>query len=230
MIPLDDVQGFILRSYGMNCSAFFLLRVGNPAAARKTLGALGVTTLVLAPGCTQADIEERLTAWLTDGPIHGLYWLAALDPEPPIDQLDLAGWRLALDGRVKNLHGVVRRLDAAGHLGPHGTFLVSGTRLGGYHGYDEAGALAPLGGAVTGFTKAYRRERPELLAKAVDFPATTQTGAVAEALIEETGLDPGAIEVGRGDHTHCLEGFTVIVGFGEDRHPGRLAEDIIELH
>jgi deferrochelatase/peroxidase EfeB len=43
MIPLDDVQGFILRSYGMDCSAFFLLRVGNPAAARKTLGALGVT-------------------------------------------------------------------------------------------------------------------------------------------------------------------------------------------
>src|ERR1700734_798881 len=43
MILLDDVQGLILRSYGMDCSAFFLLRVGNPALARKSLGALGVT-------------------------------------------------------------------------------------------------------------------------------------------------------------------------------------------
>jgi deferrochelatase/peroxidase EfeB len=44
MVPLDDVQGLILRSYGMNCSAFFLLRVENPAAARKTLGALRVAS------------------------------------------------------------------------------------------------------------------------------------------------------------------------------------------
>ena len=42
-----------------------------------------------------------------------------------------------------------------------GNFLVSATRLGGQHGYDEAGATAPLGGAVTGFTKTYKRERTE---------------------------------------------------------------------
>ena len=28
-----------------------------------------------------------------------------------------------------------------------GTFLVLATRLGGLHGYDEAGAVAPMGGA-----------------------------------------------------------------------------------
>ena len=50
-----------------------------------------------------------------------------------------------------------------------GTFLVSATRLGGQHGYDEAGATAPLGGAVVGFTKAYKRERMNALVKAVDF-------------------------------------------------------------
>ena len=56
-------------------------------------------------------------------------------------------------------------------MAPPGTFLISATRLGGQHGYDEAGAIAPLGGAVTGFTKAYKRERPDALVKAVDFEA-----------------------------------------------------------
>jgi deferrochelatase/peroxidase EfeB len=43
MVPLDDVQGLILRSYGMDCAAFFLLRVQNPADARRTLGSLPIT-------------------------------------------------------------------------------------------------------------------------------------------------------------------------------------------
>ncbi|MHC4055890.1 hypothetical protein, partial [Bradyrhizobium sp. 25ACV] len=81
--------------------------------------------------------------------------------------------------RVKNLYAVVRRLDRAGQLGPQGTFLVSGTRMGGYHGYNADGATAPLGGSVTGFVKAYGRERPDVLAKAVDFPYTRKTAGLA---------------------------------------------------
>ena len=106
--------------------------------------------------------------------MQGLYWLAALDAEPALSELDLDGWHEALRRRVKNLYAVVRRLDQAGQLGPRGTFLVTGTRMGGYHGYDDDGAMAPLGGAVTGFVKAYWRERPDVLAKAVDFPVTRQ--------------------------------------------------------
>ncbi len=171
--------------------------VGDALVRR--LGALGVTSLVLAAGSGAADIDARLTEWLAGGPVQGMYWLAALDAERAVDELDLPGWREALGRRVKNLHAVVRRLDAEGHLGPRGSFLVSATRLGGYHGYDEAGAVAPLGGAVTGFTKAYRRERPDLLAKTVDFAVTRKTAALADALIEETLRDPGAIEIGRAD-------------------------------
>ena len=59
-------------------------------------------------------------------------------------------------------------------------FLVAATRLGGYHGYDEAGATAPLGGAVSGFTKAYQREQPDALVKVVDVPAGRDATAVAE--------------------------------------------------
>jgi deferrochelatase/peroxidase EfeB len=42
MVPLDDVQGLILRSYGMDCAAFFLLRVKDAVGARRTLGSLSV--------------------------------------------------------------------------------------------------------------------------------------------------------------------------------------------
>ncbi|HET7246600.1 MAG TPA: SDR family NAD(P)-dependent oxidoreductase [Streptosporangiaceae bacterium] len=178
---------------------------GVAGALVKRLGALGVTTLVLRAGCATADVETQLSTWLADGPVHGVYWLAALDTEPAIAELDLAGWREALRRRVKNLYATVRRLDTAGQLGPRGTFLVAATRLGGYHGYDEAGAVAPLGGAVSGFTKAYRRERPEVLAKVVDFPVSRKTAALADALIEETQRDPGAMEIGRaGGHRFAV--------------------------
>ena len=58
------------------------------------------------------------------------------------------------------------------------------------------GATCPLGGAVTGFAKAYRRERPDALVKAVDFPVSRKTAALADVLVDETLRDPGCVEVG----------------------------------
>ncbi len=182
--------------------------VAKPLVRR--LGSLGVSALVIEPGCPAADLDSRLTAWLADGPVRGLYWLPALDAEPALSELDLAGWREALRRRVKNLYAVVRRLDQAGQLGPLGTFLVAGTRMGGYHGYDDHGATAPLGGAVTGFVKAYWRERPDVLAKAVDFQDTRKTAALADALIEETLRDPGAAEIGRAGERRWTVGLREI--------------------
>ena len=77
---------------------------------------------------------------------------------------------------------------------------MSATRLGGRHGYDEAGATAPLGGAVTGFTKTYKRERPDALVKAVDFEAGLRRRPRSPTLlIDETLRDPGAVEIGYND-------------------------------
>ena len=55
--------------------------------------------------------------------------------------MDLAAWREANRVRVKLLYATMRRLydDSSGP----GTFLVTATRLGGRHGYDDAGAYAP---------------------------------------------------------------------------------------
>ncbi|MGB9227586.1 SDR family NAD(P)-dependent oxidoreductase, partial [Mycobacterium sp.] len=147
---------------------------------------LGVDVLAMRP---DDDVDTVLDGVSVDG----VYWLAALDDEGPLDDLDIAGWREALRRRVRNLYTTMRRLYE------RKPFLVVATRLGGYHGYDAAGATCPLGGAVIGFAKAYRRERPDALVKAVDFPVNRKTAALADALVDETLRDPGCVEVGHAD-------------------------------
>ncbi|GII05555.1 type I polyketide synthase [Planobispora takensis] len=165
--------------------------VGKALAGR--LAKLGCEVLALDVACSEEEVNARADAWLADGAVHGVYWLPALDEEEAPEGMDPAGWREALRHRVRNLYALTRRLYG------REPFLVAATRLGGYHGYDEAGALNRLGGAVTGFTKAYARELPGTLVKAVDFPAGRRTAALADALIEETLRDPGCVEVGHAD-------------------------------
>ncbi|MGE5126000.1 MAG: SDR family oxidoreductase, partial [Betaproteobacteria bacterium] len=129
--------------------------------------------------------------------IAGVFWLPALDVEPALSELDLAAFREANRRRVKNLHAAMRALYES-VAGP-GSFLVSATRMGGLHGQTPEGATAPLGGAVAGFTKAYKRERGEALVKVVDFEPGVAAAEVARALLAEAVSDPGAVEVGRHD-------------------------------
>jgi NAD(P)-dependent dehydrogenase (short-subunit alcohol dehydrogenase family) len=129
--------------------------------------------------------------------VQGVFWLPALDVEPAIAEMDLAGFREANRRRVKNLHAAMRALYDA--VAPAGTFLVTATRMGGLLGQTPEGATAPLGGAVAGFTKAYKRERGEALVKVVDFAPGVPAAEVAEALLAEALADPGVVEVGRHD-------------------------------
>jgi hypothetical protein len=139
-------------------------------------------------------LAAQLRNWLTAGPVHGVYWLPALDNEGSLDDMDLASWHEALQLRLKSLYTTMRVLYE--QVAAPGTFLVSATCLGGQHGYDEAGAVAPLGGAVAGFTKTYKRERMDALVKVVDFEPERVATEIAQALIDETLRDPGAVEVG----------------------------------
>jgi len=158
---------------------------------------LGVETLVVDDAPTADTLTTRITEWKTAGPVHGVYWLAALDEEAAITDMNLDAWRAAMHLRVKLLYHTMRVLYD--DIGEHGTFLVSATRLGGQHGYDAAGAAAPAGGAVTGFTKAFKREKSSALVKAVDFETSRKTAAFADVLIDETLSDPGVLEVGYQD-------------------------------
>ena len=169
-------------------------RGGVAEALTKALRAMGVEVLQI-DGAADADkLATLLKSWTAAGPVQGVYWLPALDHERDLRELDSAAWHEDVSVRVKSFYVTMRTLYE--HVARTGTFLVTATRLGGHHGYDEAGALSPLGGAVTGFAKTYKRERPESLVKAVDFEAGRKVVEVVDLLIEETLHDPGVLEIG----------------------------------
>jgi hypothetical protein len=140
------------------------------------------------------ELANRLKGWLAAGPIQGVYWLPALDNEGDFASMELADWHEALRVRVKSLYLTMRMLYE--QVAAPGTFLVSATRLGGQHGYDPAGAVAPLGGAVAGFTKTYKRERQDATVKVVDFEAACTALEVAGHLVAETLAGPAVVEIG----------------------------------
>ncbi len=169
-------------------------RGGVAERLTEKLQAAGVGVLLIDDGPNADVLGNCLMNWLAAGPVQGVYWLPGLDYESSVRDMDLAAWHEALRVRIKLFYTVMR--DLYHQIAAPGTFLVSGTRLGGQHGYDEVGALAPLGGAVTGFTKTYKREQMDVLAKAVDFEPECVPTEIARILIEETLRDPGAVEIG----------------------------------
>ncbi|MFZ0546262.1 MAG: SDR family NAD(P)-dependent oxidoreductase [Candidatus Promineifilaceae bacterium] len=166
--------------------------VGQALCGR--LEKLGTAVLTLDVSLPKEALDAQLKNWLSTGPIQGVYWLPALEPEPPLEEMTLESWRELTRQRVKNLFLTMQAVY--GQVNGRDNFLVSATRLGGLHGYGPAPAESPLGGGVTGFTKAYKRERPQTLVKAVDFANSRKTAALADHLIWETLTDPGVIEVG----------------------------------
>lgn len=191
-------------------------RGGVGEALVDRLRELNASTLPLMATALGDELEDRLKIWQLGGPIHGVYWLPALDVEPPLNQMSLDTWRELNRQRIKNLHRTMRALYKS--ISQPDSFLISATRLGGLHGYGETGATAPLGGSVTGFVKAYKRERGSVLVKAVDFEAGMEASQVARALISETLNDPDVVEVGyRGDDRH---GVTLLEAATPDSDPG----------
>ncbi len=154
----------------------------------------GTEVLSIPSPCTPEILENCLKTWTAAGPVDGVYWLPALDAEKNVAEMTTADWRQAVHTRLKLMYAGMRSLYQ--QIAWPGTFLVSAMRLGGMHGYDSAGATAPLGGAVTGFAKTYKRERIDALVKAVDFTTSANPREIADLLIAETLRDPGAVEIG----------------------------------
>ncbi|HKT88952.1 MAG TPA: SDR family NAD(P)-dependent oxidoreductase, partial [Candidatus Sulfotelmatobacter sp.] len=163
-------------------------------ALTQVLNDKGIEVLRIDPTVSQDALVDLLKTWITAGPIHGVYWLPALDIEGDLNKMDVTTWHEAVRTRVKLLYATMRTLYE--QIAGAGSFLVSASSLGGNHGYDATGAVAPLGGAVVGFTKTYKRERPEATVKAVDFEVAASASQIADALVNETLKDPGAIEIG----------------------------------
>ena len=158
---------------------------------------LGVQVLVIDGAPDAKFLAKYIEGWKAEGPIQGAYWLPALDSQPDLSVMSYAQWREATRIRAKLLFTTMQALDD--QMGAPETFLISATRLGGLHGYDAAGAADPLGGAVTGFTKSYKREKGNATVKVVDFGQSRKTSALADLLLDETLRDPGAVEIGYRD-------------------------------
>jgi acyl transferase domain-containing protein/NAD(P)-dependent dehydrogenase (short-subunit alcohol dehydrogenase family) len=167
---------------------------GVADALSAKLQARGVEVLRCESQPDAKTLSAKLNEWSSAGAVRGIYWLPALDDEGPISSMDLSAWREALRVRVKSLYVTAKALYE--QIGSAGGFLVSATALGGQHGYEAAGAHAPLGGAVVGFTKAFKRERTEATVKAVDFESDRDPNEIADLLIAETLSDSGAVEIG----------------------------------
>ena len=195
--PLDAFRPTGLRIDAKSRLVVAADRGGVGAALVRTLVQRGAEVLVIEDAPPAAELTERLRAFATAGAVQGVYWLPALDPDAGSAAPELAVWRESLRVRAKLLYTTMRALLGDGSA--PAPFLLSGVRLGGRFGYDAAGALHPLGGAVAGFTKAYRREWPETLAKVVDHGAGDEPVTLADRLLAETERDPGAVEVGYAD-------------------------------
>ncbi len=139
-------------------------------------------------------LSGQLKTWTEGGSIQGVFWLPSLDIEAKIAEMSPEQWHNAVRIRIKSLYLTMRTLYE--QIANPGSFLISAVRLGGQHGYDQAGAIAPLGGAVAGFTKTYKREHPDVTCKVVDFESSATPKEVAETIIAETLGDPGAVEIG----------------------------------
>ena len=177
----------------------------------------GVQVLRIDTRPERAEIEAALQTWAKAGKAVGLYFLPSLDRSAPLSDLDLVQFRKLYRDRVLLLHGAARGLYEA--LGNPGSFVITATRMGGQHGYGPAGAINSVGGAVSGFTKTLRRERPDLLAKVVDFEDGASTEMIARALLDETERDPGAVEIGYAAGLRVTVGLEVMQALPADAKP-----------
>src|SRR5664280_2365968 len=100
---------------------------GAGDALIRLLADRGVEVLVIDGASTAESLAGQLSAWAAAGDVQGVYWLPALDSEPPLTQLDIASWKEHLRIRVKLLATAMRSLYE--QVASSGTFLVVGTRM-----------------------------------------------------------------------------------------------------
>ncbi len=175
-------------------------RSGVAKALAQRLEKRGTAVLRIDDTPDRETLASRLAAFAADGPVTGVYWLPALDREGDLRSMPTHTRSEALHVRAKLLYTAARvlydRLEA-------GSFFIGATRLDGRHGFSGSAIHAPFGGAVTGFLKALRRERPECVVKAVDFAPTRSTADPADRLLEEALYDRSTVEVGYHGGRRC---------------------------
>ncbi len=133
------------------------------------------------------EAVEKAVEWSEKGNIQGVYYLPGLDADPDWRKTDLSAWHSSIQNRVEVLFNLMKAL-------PEKTFLLTATRMGGSLGLRNTSN--PLGGTISGFSKALSRGRSTVLIKTVDFETGASPAFVASRLLEETLHDASVVEVG----------------------------------
>ena len=144
------------------------------------------------------DASEKIFQWLDEGSVQGVYYLPGLNAQASIAEMSVEDWQAHMEELLYRLYAVVRSL-------PKLDFLVCATQFDGLHGRLSSGLLNPLGGAVSGFAKAFAMEQPDCLVKVVDFAQGVSVSKIASRLIQETLKDRTVVEIGwEGDQRFTL--------------------------
>ena len=163
-------------------------------ALAKRLKALDVEVLRIKHGMETDTLTNLLKNWLAAGTVHGVYWLPALDDEGDLRKLDFASWHEGLQVRVKSLYATMRVLYE--QVAAAGTFLVSATRMGGQHGYDEPQQWRRWVARLRASRKLISASGWTHSSRSLTLKTKRKPSEVADILIEETLRDPGAVEIG----------------------------------
>ena len=145
--------------------------------------------VMIVSGDDPDEVERKAVEFSAQGAVDGVYFLTGLDEELPLEQMSHEQWFMEIERRATTLFRLMRAI-------PGEPFLVSATRMGGLHGFEPDGAAAPLGGLVSGFTKALAQERPGKLVKVVDFEQQAGPADISSRLLAETMNDSAVVEVG----------------------------------
>ncbi len=155
----------------------------SSASLVKELDSQNATVLV----SNLLSVKEDMETWVKEGPILGVYFLAGLDVNPDWGKDQAKGWSSFLEERLTALYHIAHNL-------PEPAFLIGATRMGGLQGISHA--ANPLGGGISGFLKALRRERPGSLVKTIDFGGKSTAAGIARVMVAETLLDGENGEIG----------------------------------
>ena len=167
---------------------------GVGKALVKKLTGLGADVLAVEAATPTDDLLAAVAGWTTEAPLTGVFWLPALDDEG-CDQRH--GPRRMARGAAPP-RGRPARAVPRGHRGQavprHRLPPRWAARLRRGRRHRSAGRHGRR--ASPSRTSA---RRADVLVKAVDFPASRKTAALADTLIAEALADPGCVEIGHLD-------------------------------
>ena len=104
-------------------------RSGVGEALTERLRRLRTEILRIEEMKNEDSLVAQLKGWIANGPIHGIYWLPALDQEEPLSGMTLQSWHDTVRVRIKALYLTMRTLNE--QISSTDRFLISATRLGG---------------------------------------------------------------------------------------------------